>query len=205
MKKILTLFALIILFNMTPANAEIIPNKIYAISSQTINKETIKKDDVITFISLKDCKIIDELEIKEKAEITVEVKEYVEPKRGKKDGYLKIHVLSYEEFPNAHIHTDLSKRNIIGSLKPSTPKDIKEIVESAGVSLTGKLLKVPGFSQAFAAAKGLIKPNEGQSRIKSAGQNLYESTPLTYIEEGEDLEIHEDSIVVLKINEKRKK
>ena len=84
-------------------------------------------------------------------------------------------------------------------------KDIKEIIESASVSLAGKLLKVPGFTQAFATAKGLIKPNEGQSRLKSAGQNLYESTPLTYIKEGEDLEIEPDSIVVIKVNEKKRK
>ena len=178
MKKLLSLFIFFILFCINQTNAEIIPNKIYAISSQTINKENIKVDDTITFISLKDCKIIDELEIKEKAEITIKVKEYISPKRGKKDGYLKIKIISYEEIPNTNIHTDLSQRDITGSLKPSTKKDIKEIVESAGVSITGKLLKIPGFSQAFAATKGLIKPNEGESRLKSAGHNLYVNLPL---------------------------
>lgn len=205
MKKIIASLFIIFLFTITQANAEIIPNKIYAISSQTINKENIKEGDTITFISLKPCKIIDDIELAEKAEITIKVNEYIKPKRGKKNGYLKIKVISYSEDKDGSNIIDLSNRNITGSLKPSTPKDIKEIVESASVSLAGKLLKVPGFTQAFATAKGLIKPNEGQSRLKSAGQNLYESTPLTYIKEGEDLEIEPDSIVVIKVNEKKRK
>lgn len=205
MKKIIASLFIIFLFTITQANAEIIPNKIYAISSQTINKENIKEGDTITFISLKPCKIIDDIELAEKAEITIKVNEYIKPKRGKKNGYLKIKVISYSEDKDGSNLVDLSNRNITGSLKPSTPKDIKEIVESASVSLAGKLLKVPGFTQAFATAKGLIKPNEGQSRLKSAGQNLYESTPLTYIKEGEDLEIEPDSIVVIKVNEKKRK
>ncbi len=205
MKKIIASLFIIFLFSITQANAEIIPNKIYAISSQTINKENIKEGDTITFISLKPCKIIDDIELAEKAEITIKVNEYIKPKRGNKNGYLKIKVISYSEDKDGNNLVDLSNRNITGSLKPSTPKDIKEIVESASVSLAGKLLKVPGFTQAFATAKGLIKPNEGQSRLKSAGQNLYESTPLTYIKEGEDLEIEPDSIVVIKVNEKKRK
>ena len=204
MEKIITLLFILFLSTITQVNAEIIPNKIYAISSKTINKETIKEGDIITFISLKHCKIIDDIELNERAEITIKVHEYIKPKRGKKDGYLKIKVISYEDNTTKK-HIDLKNRNITGSLKPSTPKDIKEIVESASVSLAGKLLKIPGFTQAFATAKGLIKPNEGQSRLKSAGQNLYESTPLTYIEEGSDIEIEPDSIVVIKVNEKKKK
>ena len=134
----------------------------------------------------------------------IEVKKYNKPKRGKRDGNLKVKVISYEDLINKKT-IDLKDRNILGTLKHSTPKDIKDIIESASVSVAGKLLKVPGFSQAFAAAKGLVKPNEGESRLKSAGHNLYESTPLTYIEEGEDLKIEEDSIVVIKVNEKKKK
>ena len=204
MKKIITIIFLFILFMNMQAKAEIIPNKIYAVSPQKIEKENIKEGDNITFISLKDCKIIEDLELSEKAEITIEVQKYNKPKRGKRDGYLKVKVISYEDL-NTNKQINLKERNITGTLKHSTPKDLKDIIESAGVSVVGKLLKVPGFSQAFAAAKGLIKPNEGESRLKSAGHNLYESTPLTYIEEGKDLTIDVDSIVVIKVNEKKKK
>ena len=61
MKKIITLIFLFIIFVNTQAKAEIIPNKIYAVSSQKIEKENIKEGDNITFISLKDCKIIDDM------------------------------------------------------------------------------------------------------------------------------------------------
>lgn len=204
MKKIIALLFLFIIFINTQANAEIIPNKIYAISTQKVEKEEIKTGDKLTFISLKECKIIDDIRIEEHAEITVEVKKYNKPKRGKRDGNLKVKVISYQDLINKKT-IDLKERNILGTLKHSTPKDIKDIIESASVSVVGKLLKVPGFSQAFAATKGLIKPNEGESRLKSAGHNLYESTPLTYIEEGKDLTIEEDSVVVIKVNEKKKK
>ena len=51
-------------------------------------------------------------------------------------------------------------------------------------------------------SKGLINPDEDKSRLKTAGENLYESTPLTYAEKGKDFQVEEDGIVVIKLKVK---
>ena len=90
---------------------------------------------------------------------------------------------------------------LIGTLKLSTPLDKKELAKKAGITIVGQVLKFPGFSQAVAVSKGLIAPNEDQSRLESAGTNLYKSTPLTYSEKGNDLHIEKDSIVVISVKQ----
>ena len=90
----------------------------------------------------------------------------------------------------------------MGKMKVSTPKDYKDILKNTGISIVGHALKFPGFSQAIAISKGLINPDEDKSRLKTAGENLYESTPLTYAEKGKDFEVDEDGIVVIKLKVK---
>ena len=89
-----------------------------------------------------------------------------------------------------------------GTIRNSTPKDLKEVSKKAGITIVGKVLKIPVFSQVVATSKGIIKPNENQTRLQSAGTNLYKSTPLTYFERGQSLNLEENTIVVIKLKEK---
>lgn len=178
---------LIILLMPICAIAEIIPRTIYAITPVDLTYKTLTVNQHISLYAIgDDAYAHQDIGIKNHEEIKIKIIEYIEPKRGKRDGYYKIEY-EYEGI------------NIPGKMKVSTPKDFKDIIEKTGVSIVGHVLKFPGFSQAIAVSKGLINPDEDKSRLKTAGENLYESTPLTYAEKGKHFEVEEDGIVVIKL------
>ena len=73
------------------------------------------------------------------------------------------------------------------------------MAKNLGISAAGKILTVPGFSQAIAAAKGIINPDEEVGRLKTVEKNVYESTPLSYAEKGKDFVVEPDGVVVIKL------
>lgn len=197
---ILFLFTLFILMPIN-ANAEILSHKIYAISHNDVNTEKIAKGNILQFQAIEQYLISDTEYVEKDSILKLKINEYVQPKRGKRDGYLKVELISYTVPSQNDEVVVVNDKKLCGTLKLSTPKDIKEIAKGAGVTVVGHILKIPGFSQAIAVSKGLIKPNPEQNRLQSAGTNLYESTPLTLAEVGENLCIEQDSIVVIKIKE----
>lgn len=203
MKRILVLalcFFFMIIFNS--AKADIIADKIYVTSIEDINVESLKINQQIHLYSIQDHKLGDEKFIEEKSKLTLKIKEKIGEKRGKRNEYLKVELISYT-IPSENEKVISCKENVFtGTLKNSKPKDLKGISKKAGVTIVGKVLKIPVFSQAIAASKGLIKPNENQSRLKSAGTNVYKSTPLTYFEKGNSLTIRENTVLVVKLKEK---
>lgn len=181
------LYTLIILI-MFPifANAEILPKTIYAITPTYIDNSNLKAEQTIQLYQINkiDCENQNIYENHETINITI--KEYIKAKRGKRNGYYKI---IYKN------QTDIKE----GTMRASTPKDFENIAKQAGIAIAGHILKVPGFSQVIAVSKGLLKPNENQNRLESAGNNLYQSTPLVYTEKGNEFKVEEDGIVVLKL------
>ncbi len=199
MKKILLTIMALLLIIPQAVMAEVIPHKIYAATEKAIDGSKLTKNSELTFKAIDNYKLSDKIIIEKNSDITVNVTDYIEPKRGKRDGYLKIKLISYT-IPSINKTQDVFN-NYEGRLRVSNKKDFKEIAESTGVSVAGHFLKIPGFSQAVAVSKGLIKPNTDQNRLQSAGKNLYESTPLTYIEKGKDFNIEADTIVVISIKD----
>lgn len=197
---LLLLFSLFILFPIS-VNAKILSYKIYAISHNNIATEHIVPNSILQFQTIEQYLISDTEYVEKNSILKLKVNEYVQAKRGKRDAYLKVALISYT-VPSENDETiNIENKKLTGTLKLSTPKDVKEIAKSAGVTVAGRILKIPGFSQAIALSKGLIKPNPEQNRLQSAGTNLYESTPLTLAEIGENLCIEQDSIVVIKVKE----
>lgn len=164
---------------------EIIPNTIYAVTPKALNSYNLKIGDRINLYVLKTGKLSKELNLNYGDEIELLILGYSKPKRGKLNGYYKVEYIS----------SNIQK----GKMRVSTPMDMKEIAETAGITVAGLILQIPGFSQAIAVSKGLIAPNENQTRIESAGKNLYESTPLTYIEKGNEFTVEKDGIVVIRL------
>ncbi len=178
---------MIILSTPVFSYAEILPQTIYAITPAHINYKnlTVNKTIELYQINKTECENQNIYEHHELVDITI--KEYIKAKRGKRSGYYKI---IYKN------RNDIKE----GTMRASTPKDFENIAKQAGIAITGHILKVPGFSQVVAVSKGLLKPNENQNRLQSAGNNLYQSTPLTYIEKGTEFDVEEDGIVVLKLH-----
>ena len=192
MKKIIIALFLII-FVPVFAFAEVIPHKVPAVVLEDMSYETIHKGETIELMSLQDSEISQGVIIKGGDKINLKILKYNKPKRGKRDGYFLVEYINNNSM------------NIKGTMRVSTPKDMESVVENIGVGIAGHVLKVPGFSQAVAVSKGLLKPSENKSRLASAGQNLYQSTPLTYVEKGKDFIIEKDGIVILKLKENTNK
>jgi len=198
---LLVICFLIMTFNLQ-ASAEVLAHKIYAISHFQYNMDEIHENSILEFHSIDDYKISDVDTVPQNSIITIKVNKIIYAKRGKRDGYLKVKLISYTIPEQDNKTKNISSKNLIGSLKLTTKKDLKGIAKNTGISVVGHVLKVPGFSQAVAATKGLIKPNPNQNRLQSVGTNVYKSTPLVYTEKGKNIKIDEDSIVLIKIKEK---
>ncbi|MCD7880044.1 MAG: hypothetical protein LUG16_08955 [Candidatus Gastranaerophilales bacterium] len=187
MKKLLILLLTFIFISSMQVFAEIIPHCIYVVTTEDISNKTIKTNQELELFVLDSYEADDGLCLKENEKITVKILDYVKPKRGKRNGYYKIR------------YTVNRSTYMEGTMRTATVKDLNDIAKKAGIAIVGHILKVPGFSQAIAFSKGLINPNEDESRLKSAGKNLYESTPLTYVEKGEDFAAEKDSIILLRL------
>lgn len=201
MKKLLITAVLLFMLPVF-VSAEVIPHNVYAISHNTIYNNDIEEGKEISFQAIGEYQISEIYSIEENSILKLKIDEYVEAKRGKRNGYIKVHLIEFTIPSEGGRIKNVNNDNIYGTLRLSTEKDMKNIAKSAGVSVVGHILKIPGFSQAIAVSKGLIAPNPEQSRLQSAGKNLYESTPLVYGEKGKELKIEEDSIVVIKLKSK---
>jgi len=168
------------------AFSAVLPDKIYATSPVALDKH-LKPNHIVDLDVLKLGSMSQEMELEHGEAITVKVTEYVPPKRGKRDGYYKV-IFNY-------------KNNGImqGKMAVAKKADIKDISKKAGATIAGHALGVTMLPQAYAVTKGLVKPNENQSRIQSAGTNLYNSTPLTYTEKGHDFSLPAGGVVVLSL------
>ena len=182
--------------------AEIIPHKIYACSVESVEQTKMEEGNVLKFKAADKYELANDISVEKDSILTVRVKEHIIPKRGKRDGYLKINVVSYTIPSEDDKEIYINDKNIQGKLKLASEIDKKSIVEQTGVYVTEVAMDMPGFSQIYAATKGMIKPNEGQSRLQSMGTNLYNSTGLQYIEKGQDLILNEDSIVEISVKSK---
>ncbi len=200
MKKLFYLAFIFLLFTTIKCYAGVLPENIYVVTESDLNTSNVNINKEINFLSFDNYEISDTIKVNKGDKITVKPIEYKKPKRAKRNGY---YIVQLMKITNNEETLELNKK-ILCKMRPSTPKDFKEFAESAGVKITGHILKVPGFSQVVAASKGIIKPNEGQNRLVSAGKNIYESTPLTYIEKGEDFSAEKDSVLVLKFRYNKK-
>ena len=201
MKKLKNTIFAILLTLIIPAfaYADIIPNKIYASASQVVEQTQMEEGNVLKFKAIDTYKLTENTSVEKDSVISVRVKEYVGPKRGKRNGYLKVNVESYTIPSENNKEIDIKEANLEGTVRVADKLDKKAIAEQAGVYAAELALETPGLSQVYAASKGLIKPNEGESRLKSMGTNLYNSTGLQYIEKGQDMVIKEDSIIVISV------
>ena len=204
MKKFKSLI-ITLLFTLTIpayANAEIISHKIYASPTETVEQEKMSEGNILKFKATDKYELTNDISVENGSVLTVRVKEYVAPKRGKRNAHLKIYVDSYTIPSEDNKEIEIKDKKLAGTLKLKTSIDKKEVAEMAGLTAAEYALDTTGITQIYYAAKGLIKPNEGESRLKSMGTNLYNSTGLKYIEKGEDLIIKEDSIVEISVKSK---
>lgn len=78
--------------------------------------------------------------------------------------------------------------------KYTTKLDKKQLAKSAALGVGSYFVK--GLSMGYNAIEGAVK-NEEDNRLKSGAVSLYENSPLSYVEKGEDIEIEKEQIFFL--------
>lgn len=110
------------------------------------------------------------------------------PKRGKRDAYFIFMPESYT-IPSKKITKSLRHKNLEAKLSGYEKLNKIKLIEKTGVYAGG--IAIPGISQAYWFSKGSIKPQKGQTRTKSGLNSVYENSPISYIEQGDELIVKE--------------
>jgi biopolymer transport protein ExbD len=101
-------------------------------------------------------------------------------------------------------YTDMYGRQIYiqnqYSAKYTKCLDKRKLAKTAAMTAANQII-FSGFSCTVAAVKGAVQNEEGD-RVKSSAAALYESTPLSYIEKGKDLQIGAGDVFMLNFKKK---
>lgn len=118
--------------------------------------------------------------------------------RGKRQGYFEFHPTIYKTSKGEF---NIKNRNLIVKITHYQPLDKKEAVKkvaTTGVTtVAGKVLKVPVLSQGVSFVKGAVNADEDENMLVGGVKQVYEDSPLSYVEKGESLEIHSGENVKL--------
>ena len=122
--------------------------------------------------------------------ITGKIVDVKSPKRLKRDASFSFKPISYTDSEGVS-HT--IKTTV--KAKYTRPID-KEQIAGTAVKSAGNFF-IKGFSMGVSAVEGAVK-NEQNNRLKSSAVSLYESSPISYIEKGEDITIKKSDTFYLK-------
>ena len=87
------------------------------------------------------------------------------------------------------------KRQLKGKYSPMSDVTVGGVVKTGAVAAGSHFIS--GFiGPSVALVEGVVKNEEG-NRAKSAAKSVYESTPVSYIEKGKELEIKENQVFVM--------
>ncbi len=114
----------------------------------------------------------------------------VSPKRLKRDAGFSFKPVSYTDLEGQIHNLEL---NIIASY--TTTLDKAGLAKTAALGVGNYFVK--GLSMGVAAVSGAVKNDEG-NRLKSSAVSVYDSSPFSYVEKGEDLYIEPDQVFLLK-------
>lgn len=116
-------------------------------------------------------------------------------KRGKRDGYFDFKI---DTITTASTIKSLSSSNLSARVIDYTPLNAKELTFK--VARTGAGFVVKGATQGISFAQGFINA-KGENRLKSGVVNVYKTSPLAYVEVGEELTVKNGDILIIKVSE----
>ena len=129
---------------------------------------------------------------KDGAIIKGKVFDVTDPKRAKRNATFKFQPVEYTYNGKT---TVINNEEFIGRYSPVIDKG--DIALSAASTAGGILLNIPGLGQAVSFVKGAVKDPD-ENRLKSGVKQIYKDSPLSYIEEGKDIDIPENTMFILK-------
>lgn len=118
---------------------------------------------------------------------------------GKRQGYFEIHPIKYK---TSEGEFSVKDNNLVIKITHYQPIDKKEaakkVAETGVTTVAGKVLQVPGLSQGVSFVKGVAKAEEGDRKIVSGVKQVYKDSPLSLVEKGEALELHNGEQIKLR-------
>lgn len=127
--------------------------------------------------------------------VTAKVSKVVDPKRGKRDGYFIIDPVLYT-IPSTGETKNISEDTWLAKVLGYKPFNAKNAALGAGLTVAGHFVK--GIGQFYYFGQGLVHPEDGENRLKSGVKNVYENSPLAYIEEGKGASVEKGDMLLLK-------
>ncbi len=127
--------------------------------------------------------------------LKAKVTKVIDPKRGKRNGYLIVEPLNYT-VPSTGETKNVDEEAWSAKVLGYKPFDVKKSAVGAGLAVAGHFVK--GIGQFYYFGKGIINPEEGENRLVSGVKNVYENSPLAYIEEGEEAKVQTGDLLLLK-------
>ena len=120
----------------------------------------------------------------------------VSPKRLKRDA-------KFSFKPEWYIDTNGSKHNLNETVKAAytTTLNKRQLAKKTVLGVGNHFVK--GLSMGVAAVEGAVENEEG-NRLKSGAKSIYDASPLSYSEKGNDIVINENEIFYLKFPDTQK-
>ncbi len=146
--------------------------------------------DTMTVKLLEEYQLSDSLTLPVGTVINGTVSDVVSPKRLKRDATFSFIAQKYDD---GHGISGNFDKNYIGRYYQKIDK--KEVAKSTSLAVGSFFVK--GLSLGVNAVQGAIKNEEG-NRFKSSAKNVYDNSPLSYVEEGQELDIKPNDIFWLK-------
>lgn len=150
---------------------------------------TEKPSQTIKFKVIEDVSF-DDITLYKGNTVEADVKDISGPKRLKRNAFFTVTPKTYTD-PNGHTKT--FKNNYI--CKYSLPMDKKDMAIKAGATVGGFFIK--GLSLGVSAVRGAIE-NEDDNRFKSAATQVYEDSPISMVENGQEVNLQTGDIFYLK-------
>ena len=184
MKKTLLILSIILLASFQPAMAKNI--KVEAMSDfstanppQTWNLKV--RDTFTTNAGFVVC---------EGSVITGKIVDVTDPKRLKRNASFRFVPITYYDIRNGETYS--VDQNIVGKYNSLGDITAGEVIEQGAIAAGNHFISAT-IGPGIALVKGAVKNEEG-NRAKSAAVSVYESTPLSYISKGKEMEIKEGQV-----------
>ncbi len=126
--------------------------------------------------------------------VTGDIVDVKQPKRGKLNASFKFKPTSYLYNGKRHVIND---PNFIAKYIEYKELDKLGVATSAATTAGGIIFHIPLLSEGVSLVKGMWK-NQEDNRLKSGVVQVYKDSPLSYVEEGKDVVIEENTMFILK-------
>lgn len=149
---------------------------------------TFKPVNNISFKALNAIELSPDVKIWGGYVVKARIHEVIPPKRLKRSATFKIVPVSYIDNEG---NTYKINEEFVGKYSPKFELDKGQVAKSAALTVGDYFVK--GISLGYHAVEGAVKNEEG-NRAKSSAVSVYKNSPLSYVENGQELEIKKDDL-----------